>query len=76
MKEKVLNYKGYTNGVFRFRDESGKAVDFKKSRKELIDAYDLTSKKNIGMNFLVKYFKVEQEDKDVLIMSDLVLMEQ
>lgn len=75
MKQSVLNYKGYINSVFRFRDQSGKMVDFKKSRKELIDTYELMSKKNIGKDFLVKYFKVDNEDRDVLIMSDLALME-
>lgn len=75
MKQTVLNYKGYINSVFRFRDQSGKMVDFKKSRKELIDTYELMSKKNIGKDFLVKYFKVDNEDRDVLIMSDLALVE-
>lgn len=73
MKEKLLTYKGYLNNLFCFTDVAGKNVNFKKSRKELIETYKLIDKSNVGRTFLVKYFTVTEGDFDTYILSDLEL---
>ena len=73
MKEKLLTYKGYLNNLFCFTDATGKNVNFKKSRKELIETYQLLDKSNVGRTFLVKYFIVTGGDFDTFILSDLEL---
>lgn len=71
MKEKLLTYKGYINNLFCFLDATGKYVKFKKSRKELIENFQLLDRSNIGRTFLVKYFMVAEGDFDTYILSDL-----
>jgi len=71
MKEKLLTYKGYLNKLFCFTDAAGKNISFKKSRKELIEAYFLLDKTNVGKTFLVKYFMVTESNMDTYILSDI-----
>lgn len=73
MKEKLLTYKGYLNKLFCFTDASGKNISFKKSRKELIEAYALLEKTNIGITFLVNYFMVTEDNSETYILSDINL---
>ncbi len=74
MKQKLLTYKGYLNNLYCFSDDSGKKISFKKSRKELIESYDLTKKTNVNKIFLVSYFVVSESD--TFILSDMVLQEE
>lgn len=73
MKEKLMTYKGYLNKQFCFSDPTGKQMIFKKSRKELIEAFDLMEKTNVGKTFLVKYFVVSDTDLDTNILSDIIV---
>lgn len=73
MKEKLLTYNGYLNSLFCFADPAGKKINFKKSRKELIEAFSLLDKSHVGKLFLVKYFIVSETDLDTYILSDLEL---
>ncbi len=74
MKQKLLTYKGYINNLYCFSDDTGKKISFKKSRKELIESYDLTNKTNVNKIFLVSYFVVSESD--TFILSDMVLKEE
>jgi hypothetical protein len=74
MKQKLLTYKGYLNNLYCFSDDAGKKISFKKSRKELIESYDLTNKTNVNKIFLVSYFVVSESD--TFILSDMVLKEE
>ncbi len=71
MKQELLIYKGYHNKEFCFINEAGKKINFKKSKKELIEEFELTNSKNIEKRFLARYFINETPSFDVFILSDL-----
>lgn len=71
--ETQLIYKGYHNNEFQFIDQNGQKFNFKKSRRELIMDFELTTVTNVGKQFQVSYFIHETPNKDIYILTDLKL---
>lgn len=72
IKQLLLNYKGYHNHEFQFIDENGQKFNFKKSRRELINDFDLTGNTNVNKQFLVSYFVDETPNYDIYILTDMI----
>lgn len=71
MKEIELIYNGFHENDFCFIDSSGKIIRFVKAKKELIEEFDLLSKRNCYTKFKVKYFNVSTILSDIFIITDL-----
>jgi len=73
MKEQFLTYKGFHKSELHFLNEQGELICFNKSRRELIDDFELKDNKSINQLFLARYFVHYSGDFTTYILSDLTL---
>ncbi|MFT5822898.1 MAG: hypothetical protein ACI8ZM_004155 [Crocinitomix sp.] len=71
MKQEELVYEGFINGMFCFIKKNGQKIAFAKSKKELIEDFNLKIESNIGKMFSARYFVETTMLSDVYILCDL-----
>lgn len=71
MRKSELQFVGYNNSYYVFKDCFNKPIKFSKCRKELIEEFKLNDIDNNGKWFKINYFQALPTDsKDTL--SDLI----
>jgi hypothetical protein len=73
MKEQFLTYKGFHKSELHFLNEQGELICFNKSRRELMDDFELQKNQNIDRVFKARYFVHYAGDTPTYILSDLTL---
>ena len=66
-----LEYLGYVNNHYCFKNEEGRVFKFARIRTDLIFEHQLYKDKTKGQLFTVHYFITAHEEVDVPIVSDL-----
>ena len=66
-----LEYLGYVNNHYSFKNDEGKVFKFASIRTDLIFDYELYKDKTKGQGFIVHYFVSTHDEIGVPILSDL-----